>query len=435
MKAKRLFTVFVPDEKKRKMNIQEIITKFQQKLVSLRWIMLLTSVIFLLPIPMLYKIIYLVLTAFLPMYLLYKEANKARQSILRIKKEELWEISSEKVVHIDLGLNEQITEAMLPMGYFLIPILMQFLALSYDEWKGQGLSVLSISSIFLLGMGVLGYFLLRRLPNKTYCDDHDKNRNVNEMQRYYYSLFLFYVVLMDAFIMLAVRVFEYATPKMLTFVWLGFIIVLTFLVFLAINSVSKYRNYKNNMLQSTTQYDNQAETYWKYTLLGSIYRNPYDTRLFIDSNNGMTINMARPGAKIFFGAIFGGVFLLLSYYFIYPAWLDHNHKLVELSVNQEVVEVYGPMYSNQISIESIQNVDLITKLPHGTRTWGTGTFTYMTGNFKLDTYGKCRMYVASKHKAYVVITTDKGIVIVNDDEIAKTKAVYTQLKHMLELQK
>lgn len=180
-------------------------------------------------------------------------------------------------------------------------------------------------------------------------------------------------------------------------------------------------------------YQNSDEV-WRVGILGAVYDNPGDPRTLVPSPNGMQMifNAAKPGYRYFILIIVGVIILFLGYIFGYPYYLDQRHELAELTLTKTTLCVDSPFYKQEWALESIDKVEWSENLGKGVRVNGTDTGVYGKGHYRFDRYGDCEVYLASLHPAYIILYTQEGVFIVNDDEQEQTKAVYKQLVKKVE---
>lgn len=88
--------------------------------------------------------------------------------------------------------------------------------------------------------------------------------------------------------------------------------------------------------------------------------------------------------------------------------------------------------NDEWALEHIDKVEWSEDLGKGVRVNGTDTGVYGKGHYRFDRYGDCEVYLASLHPAYIILYTQEGVFIVNDDEQEQTKAVYKQLVKKVE---
>ncbi len=70
-----------------------------------------------------------------------------------------------------------------------------------------------------------------------------------------------------------------------------------------------------------------------------------------------------------------------------------DHTKFTLNIDNNIVKINAPMYGIELEIDDIEEIRILDKLPSGLRTNGVGASTYNLGNFSIDDYGKCKLYV------------------------------------------
>lgn len=170
---------------------------------------------------------------------------------------------------------------------------------------------------------------------------------------------------------------------------------------------------------STESADN--DEYWKK----GWYSNPHDPHLFIQdriSSTNYVLNMARPGAKIFIGAVTAFTIACIGAVVIMIAVMDNAH--IAMSVENNTVKIDAVMYDMEFDVKDIKSVEVINELPEENmiRTNGGATKNYLVGNFKGKETGRCKLYIFKGYKPVLKIELEDETVYINSknsDEVAK----------------
>ena len=90
-------------------------------------------------------------------------------------------------------------------------------------------------------------------------------------------------------------------------------------------------------------------------------------------------------------------------------------------------------YGTKFDIDDIEEVAMLDNLPSGIRTNGVGVSTYNLGNFSINGYGKCKLYVYFENKNCISIKLkDNSYIFFNDKSNDKTLKYYSELEKVLE---
>ena len=101
---------------------------------------------------------------------------------------------------------------------------------------------------------------------------------------------------------------------------------------------------------------------------------------------------------------------------------------VHIQINEQKMEIQGSYWMvKEILLEDINHVEYRETMNVGRRTNGVGSFRLREGNFQNTEFGNYILYSYTGCKTFVVMETDKGIVVVNQKTEDETKALYEKL--------
>ena len=87
----------------------------------------------------------------------------------------------------------------------------------------------------------------------------------------------------------------------------------------------------------------------------------------------------------------------------------------------------------QIYIDDIEEITMLDRLPSGIRTNGVGASTYNLGNFSIDGYGKCKLYLYFENPNCISIKLKDGrYIFFNSKSNDETLRYYAELQKLLE---
>lgn len=127
----------------------------------------------------------------------------------------------------------------------------------------------------------------------------------------------------------------------------------------------------------------------------------------------------KPHRMVGISLIFGAITIMtlgFLYYGTRPPKIDINNKQIAIS------GLYG-------LAEQVERIELIDELPRVIlKTNGFNYGSILKGNFKVETYGKCRLFIQSREGPYIYLNTDRGIpIIINTKSKRKTRELADQL--------
>lgn len=110
-----------------------------------------------------------------------------------------------------------------------------------------------------------------------------------------------------------------------------------------------------------------------------------------------------------------------------------DHAKFTLSIDNNIVKINAPTYGTKFDIDDIEEVAMLDNIPSGIRTNGVGASTYNLGNFSINGYGKCKLYVYFENKNCISIKLkDNSYIFFNDKSNDKTLKYYGELEKVLE---
>lgn len=169
---------------------------------------------------------------------------------------------------------------------------------------------------------------------------------------------------------------------------------------------------------------------------GMLYYNPKDSRTIVNYRVGTntTVNLARPGGKIFMGLTLVLV-LLLPFTGVIIDNATGGEIVLEItetadSEDQLFAKCGGTKY--EIPLDSVESVTLLEELPAKlTRTWGTGMEHLLSGNFGSKDYGSLQVCIDPTVKPFLLVETSGKTYLLGCRDSAATRALYETLKEAL----
>lgn len=168
------------------------------------------------------------------------------------------------------------------------------------------------------------------------------------------------------------------------------------------------------------------DEYWK----NGWYSNPNDRHLFVEDrmcSTSCSINMAHPAAKWWIGtavvlctaAVAGA--LILSVFL-----MDLDYSDTELTVRGNEVTVSYSFYDCSFSLQDIQSVELLDKLPNDdfSRENGGDTEKLLIGHFEGAETGNVMMFLYKKETPLIRIDLPRQTVFLNSDVEGQTEEWY-----------
>lgn len=107
--------------------------------------------------------------------------------------------------------------------------------------------------------------------------------------------------------------------------------------------------------------------------------------------------------------------------------LFFSSQSTKVTVFEEGLEIQG-MYGDVYTWESIRDVELIDELPNiEMRTNGSALGSKLKGHFRTTEMGSVKLFVDASKPPFILLETDKGIVIFNSDSEVETREIYEKI--------
>ncbi len=159
---------------------------------------------------------------------------------------------------------------------------------------------------------------------------------------------------------------------------------------------------------------------------GMVYYNPKDKHSTVEKRVGIgtTVNMATSVGKGM--ALAGGVALLsLPLICIWMIMLEFTP--IQLAVVEEQVIASHLKEDYSISLQSIQNVELLTKLPKMSRNHGSSMDTLKKGSYRIPDEGSCIVFLNPQNSVFLRLETAAEVYYFSGYDDTQTMQVYEML--------
>jgi len=111
------------------------------------------------------------------------------------------------------------------------------------------------------------------------------------------------------------------------------------------------------------------------------------------------------------------------------AWMFYAHtQPPSIELSGEHFEVASGLYSAEIPLAAVRSVTLVDELPRiAMRTNGFAAGGTLRGYFRLEEWGRGRLFINRRTPPYVVVRTADSFVVVNFEDGARTRELYGRL--------
>ncbi|KOR76659.1 DUF5808 domain-containing protein [Paenibacillus solani] len=426
-----LFSVTLPEHAMEHEGIRNIQTQFNKRMNQTSLGVLLTYIPFFVLRPWFaYQTIYFLLWLMVFMVMMVLPFRKAFRQTMALKREEDWFVGSKRMILGDLRVAQMKNQRSASPWLFLIPAVMSIALMRWAVSKDSQLWGLAVAGMAMTVLFFLILLAMRRTKAKVYSMDSEVNLVLNQAKRRAVSyLWLFMAILENVFFLLVFLSIMNENPSM-NGVWLTITLLFTAIpVGLVIAVYHRIQSREREILESDgkTIYTDEDE-YWAS---GITYHNPNDKSILVTKRVGIgeTINTGTLVGKI----IAWGTVALLAAVIFGTSFLMIRSELTspELTVNTDhQVEIQYPMYSYSFDMVDIRQLSLVDSVPSGSKTNGESTNKYARGHFRLKDIGKSRLYLYKNNPPYIQFKLDDGYIFYNEEDPAKTKELYEELREM-----
>ncbi|RJX38818.1 hypothetical protein D3P09_14900 [Paenibacillus pinisoli] len=347
-----------------------------------------------------------------------------------LKRDEQWFVGKKRYISVDKDIAR--LAAMKPWSpyWFILPAVLSIpliaLSISHDN---PLLRLTGFASLAMTGILLLLSLSFTHGKARAYSRNPVANNAIHHAARRYWSiLWLLLAIFEVANAFIAYNVLSEGTMIHIN-LWMGGIAMVSLVPLLGIYYVHnrvKELEYRFGSTDGKGYYAEDDDLHWRH---GLSYYNPEDKSIMVQKRvgTGTTVNLAAKGGKrIYYGSLVLVAVIVLPV-IILMIRADASPPQLRIS-DQGTVSIKNTEYAYSFELDEIKELTLEDAVPTGFRTNGMATSAYARGNFKLAELGPAKLYVFKKTPPYIVMKLDDLVVIYNDEEPAKTRALYQELK-------
>lgn len=154
---------------------------------------------------------------------------------------------------------------------------------------------------------------------------------------------------------------------------------------------------------------------WKYKCIEKHYVNSE----IVEEDNKEYLKKSK--TTLYFSAIITTVTIVLIGFLLFTG--D-----VVTTLDEDLINVKGSFWSNySVDYDTINYISIEKNIDLGHRKNGIGSIKLSEGSFSNDEFDDYKLYVYNKCDTYIVMNTDKGIVVINDKTEKKTQELYNNI--------
>lgn len=361
-------------------------------------------------------------------YIYYKLICKFNGKLKEVKRKNDWLLPNKHILNIDTELTKAKSKMPISKWWFLIAL---FIGISPFILNIINKNEYFSTAVICTGSSIVGtlilfiiYMIYVKGRTIVYCDESKINIACNKVYKRTWSIIYTLLAILQSITNTTLYVFM-LLPRVNENVFLIAITLPVIIVVLGIvygnRRIINMQNQLISVAENPIYVD--SDEYW---INGMSYKNPYDNRVVVEPRIGTkpVYNLAtKKGRLITYGTnIFVAVsVLIIILMMLYFELYGFNMKIIDNSV-----KINAPLYGIEFNVEDIEKVEIVDKLKVKLRINGIGMDEYSVGNFNVEGYGKCKLYIYNDVKPYILIKSNDEIIFINGENEEETLRYYNE---------
>ena len=361
-------------------------------------------------------------------YIYYKLICKFNGKLKEVKRKNDWLLPNKHILNIDTELTKAKSKMPISKWWFLIAL---FIGISPFILNIINKNEYFSTAVICTGSSIVGtlilfiiYMIYVKGRTIVYCDESKINIACNKVYKRTWSIIYTSLAILQSITNTTIYVFM-LLPRVNENVFLIAITLPIIIVVLGIvygnRRIINMQNQLISVAENPIYVD--SDEYW---INGMSYKNPYDNRVVVEPRIGTNpvYNLATKngrlityGTNIFVAVSVLTIILMMLYFKLY----GFNMKIIDNSV-----KINAPLYGIEFNVEDIEKVEIVDKLKVKLRINGIGMDEYSVGNFNVEGYGKCKLYIYNDVKPYILIKSNDEIIFINGENEEETLRYYNE---------
>lgn len=361
-------------------------------------------------------------------YIYYKLICKFNGKLKEVKRKNDWLLPNKHILNIDTELTKAKSKMPISKWWFLIAL---FIGISPFILNIINKNEYFSTAVICTGSSIVGtlilfiiYMIYVKGRTIVYCDESKINIACNKVYKRTWSIICTSLAILQSITNTTLYVFM-LLPRVNENVFLIAITLPVIIVVLGIvygnRRIINMQNQLISVAENPIYVD--SDEYW---INGMSYKNPYDNRVVVEPRIGTkpVYNLATKkgrlityGTNIFVAVSVLTIILMMLYFELY----GFNMKIIDNSV-----KINAPLYGIEFNVEDIEKVEIVDKLKVKLRINGIGMDEYSVGNFNVEGYGKCKLYIYNDVKPYILIKSNDEIIFINGENEEETLRYYNE---------
>lgn len=361
-------------------------------------------------------------------YIYYKLICKFNGKLKEVKRKNDWLLPNKHILNIDTELTKAKSKMPISKWWFLIAL---FIGISPFILNLINKNEYFSTAVICTGSSIAGtlilfiiYMIYVKGRTIVYCDESKINIACNKVYKRTWSIIYTSLAILQSITNTTIYVFM-LLPRINENVFLIAITLPVIIVVLGVvygnRRIINMQNQLISVAENPIYVD--SDEYW---INGMSYKNPYDNRVVVEPRIGTkpVYNLATKngrlityGTNIFVVVSVLTIILMMLYFELY----GFNMKIIDNSV-----KINAPLYGIEFNVEDIEKVEIVDKLKVKLRINGIGMDEYSVGNFNVEGYGKCKLYIYNDVKPYILIKSNDEIIFINGENEEETLRYYNE---------
>ena len=425
-KKNMYFGVTLDKEQKKDEDVDRIVKEYDKQMK--KYLLILT----LLPIPLLFIpwfsifltgwMIWLLATCF-AFFIPFGQAN---MKLKELKAEKGWNEKQSQQIFVEMKAAGSVRKVkwyhFLPQN--ILTVLMVLWTLStYQDASAIAMHILVISFATITPLFWLMAIWMDKQKTQIISMDSNVNINYNRAKKNIWKNFWSICCWINVLYMVSMPLALNSQGNLTHIFWVTTVLYIV-LTFVLIFWLMKKKNdidsrYRPEIFEDFA--DDDSHWYW-----GIIYYNPKDKHSMVEKRVGMgtSVNMATPVGKGF--AVFGGLSLLvIPVICIWLILLEFTPIQLQLIEGQIVARHLRNEYA--ISLNSIEDAELIAELPKMSKNHGTSMDHLKKGSFLVSEGDRCTVFANPENGLFIRLEADGTTYYLSGYDDAETRRIYDAL--------
>ena len=366
-------------------------------------------------------------------FLYYKIICKYNNKLKEVKRNNNWLLPNKQLLNIDTELTK--AKDKMPVSKWWFALAMVIGTIPLVLYKINNNELFSTAAIYsgtaITGTIILFIIYMTYVKGRTivYCDESDINIACNRIYKRTWSIIYVVLAMVQSITNTLIYLFMLLPRANESFVLIAIILPVLLVAFGMIYGNNKIVQAQNKLIsRAKNPIYVDSDDYW---INGVFYKNPYDTRVVVEPRIGTksVYNLAtKKGKFITYG---GNIFAVVSLILVLLMILFFEFYGFNMSIDNKILKINAPLYGVEFNINDIEEVNLVDNIKIKVRTNGIGMDEYSVGNFNVEGYGKCKLYIYNYVSPYILIKVNGEFIFINAETKEETYNYFNDLEKLI----